>query len=447
MLDWLVASACAIIISSMFTKKTVRDIDVRGKKVIVNGELDAPLTEDGKAVTSDYRIASIIPTIQYLQEQDCKIVLIGKNGRPEGKVDPKCSLAPVASSLSELLKQDVRFVKDCVGDEVRAAAAELQPRQILMLENLRFHAEEEANDEAFARRIVEDTGGEIFVQDDFALVHRKEASTDAMTRVLPSVAGFHLEKEVDTITKVMEDPKRPLAAIVGGAKIADKIDVLTKFIEMADFVAIGGAMGNTFLVAKGLKIGKSKYDAEELDLAHKILEQAAEKSKRGKFTFYLPHDGVVVKKLDKSEPTRLVDWDAALISEVQTYPKLPAPETHTIADDELIVDVGPLTAAFIAGGIQLAQTVIWNGTLGVTETPALNGPVGPYAHGTELLIDALTGDFGAKPFTLVGGGDTTGYLEQRQLTSAFNHVSTGGGASLELMAGRALPGVEALQDR
>jgi phosphoglycerate kinase len=261
------------------------------------------------------------------------------------------------------------------------------------------------------------------------------------------VAGLHLEQEVDIITKVMEAPDKPLVAIVGGAKIADKIEVLTKFIDMADFVAIGGAMANTFLVAKGVKVGKSKYDAEELELAHEIMAKAEEKSKQGGFTFYLPQDGVVATAADKSARTRLVDWDADLIADVQSYPKAPAPETQKVADDEMILDVGPFSAAFIAGGIQLAKTVVWNGTLGITETPALTGPVGPFSHGTEVLIEALTGEFGSRPFSLVGGGDTVGYIEQRKLTGAFNHVSTGGGASLELMAGRTLPGVEALEGK
>jgi phosphoglycerate kinase len=432
----------------MFTKKTVHDIDVRGKKVIMHGEFDAPLNDDGTKVTSDFRVASAIPTIKYLQEQECKIILISKLGRPDGKVDPKQSLKPVAACLSKLLGQDVSFVSDCVGQEVKKAADALQPGGLLMLENLRFHAEEEANSEDFARQIVADTGAEIFVQDCFALAHRKEAGTDAITRCLPSVAGLHLAHEADTITEVMHNPKRPLAAIVGGAKIADKIDVLNKFIELADFVAIGGAMGNTFLAAKGLKIGKSKYDKDELELARKILAQAEEKARNGGFVFYLPHDGVVANAVDKKAKTRLVDWDAALISEVQNYPKSPPREAHTVAADEMILDMGPFSAAFVAGGVQLAGTVIWNGTLGITEVPALHGgPVGPFARATELLIEALTGDFGGKPFTLVGGGDTVGYIEERKLTAAFNHVSTGGGASLALMAGRKLPAVEALQDR
>lgn len=431
----------------MFTKKTVRDIDVRGKTILLHGEFDAPLNDAGSEVTSDFRVASAVPTIQYLQEQDCKIILISKLGRPEGKIDPKQSLKPVAKCLSGLLSQDVQFVADCIGEQVKQVAAALQPRGLLMLENLRFHPEEEANDDDFAKQVVTDTGAEIFVQDCFALAHRKEAGTDAITRCLPSVAGFHLEQEVDTITKVMEHPDKPLAAVVGGAKIADKIDVLTKFIELADFIAVGGAMANTFLVATGHKVGKSKYDKGELQLARDILARAAEKSKQGRFVFYLPHDGVVASSTDKTVKTRLVDWDAGLIADVQSYPKLPAPETQAVAEDEMILDVGPFSAAFIAGGVQLAATVIWNGTLGVTETPAISGPVGPFAHGTEVLIEALTGEFGAKPYSLVGGGDTTGYLEQRNLTGAFSHVSTGGGASLELMAGRALPAVDALQDR
>lgn len=431
----------------MFTKKTIRDIDVSGKRVILHGEFDAPLNEKGTKVASDYRVSSVIPTIKYLQKQGCKIILISKLGRPDGKVDPKQSLKPVAECLSNLLGQDVQFVGDCIGEDVKQAAQALKPRGLLMLENLRFHPEEEENDEAFAKQIVDDTGGEIFIQDCFALAHRKEAGTDAITRCLPSVAGFHLENEVATITKVMENPDRPLAVIVGGAKISDKLDVLNKFIELADFVAIAGAMGNTFLAAQGMHLGKSKYDKNELDLAREILAKAEKKSKKSHFVFFLPRDGVVATKIDKSAHTRIVDWDADIISEIQSYPKPPARETHTIAPNEMILDIGPFSAAFIAGGIQLARTVVWNGTLGVTEVPSLHGPVGPFAHGTELLIDALDGDLGSRAYTLVGGGDTVGYIEQRNLTNVFDHVSTGGGASLELMAGRKLPAVEALQNK
>lgn len=431
----------------MFTKKTIRDIDVKGKTVLVHGEFDAPLTASGSKVTSDYRIASAIPTIKYLQQQGCKIVLISKLGRPDGRVDPAQSLRPVAASLSKLLGQNVSFVDDCVGEAVKQACANLRPRGLVMLENLRFHPEEEKNDRTFAKQITTDTQADVFVQDCFALAHRKEAGTDAITDFLPSVAGMHLEKEVEAITKVMQNPERPLAAIIGGAKIADKIEVLDKLIGLADFVAIAGAMANTFLAAQGRRLGKSKYDHDELDLAREILEKAEAKAKKGHFVFFLPRDAVVAKSADKSARTRIVDWDAGIISEIQSYPKTPGREMHTIVADEMILDIGPFSAAFIAGGVQLAKTVIWNGTLGITEVSSLHGPVGPFAHGTELLIDALSGDFGTRPYTLVGGGDTVGYIEQRKLTNAFNHVSTGGGASLELMAGRKLPAVEALQNK
>ena len=427
----------------MFTKKTIHDIDLQDKRVLMRADYNVPV-EDGK-ITGDFRITQSVPTIQALLEKNVRLVICSHLGRPDGKPDAACSLKPVAKRLSELLERDVQFVSDCIGPEVEKAVAALQPGQILLLENLRFYPEEEKNDDAFAAELAK--SGEIFVQDGFGVVHRAHASTDAITRHLPSVAGLLLEKEVDTITSVMQNPQKPLAAVVGGAKIADKIDVLNKFIELADFIAVGGAMGNTFLVASGHKVGKSKYDEGEVELARDILARAAEASKQRRFTFFLPHDAVVATSTDKTAQTRLVDWDADLIADVQSYPKLPDPKTQNVAADEMILDVGPFSAAFIAGGVQLAATVIWNGTLGVTETPAVSGPVGPFAHGTEVLIEALTGEFGVKPFSVIGGGDTTAYLEQRKLTDSFGHVSTGGGASLELMAGRPLPGVDALQDK
>jgi 3-phosphoglycerate kinase len=428
----------------MFTKKTIRDIDLEGKRVLLRADYNVPIDDRGN-VTSDYRITQSVPTVKALLEKNVRLVICSHLGRPEGKRDTKDSLKPVAKRLSELLGCDVQFVDDCIGPDVEKAVSALQPGQVLLLENLRFHPEEEQNDDGFASQLAK--WGDVFVQDGFGVVHRAHASTDAITRHLPSVSGLLLEKEVNIITNVMTSPDRPLAAVVGGAKIADKIEIFQKLIELADFVAVGGAMANTFLVAKGHKLGKSKYDKDELDLARDIMAKAEAKSHAGRFTFYLPQDGVVAKSLDKGAPTRLVDWDADLIADVQNYPKAPAPETQQVADDEMILDVGPFSAAFIAGGVQLAHTVIWNGTLGVTEVPAITGPVGPFSHGTEVLIEALTGEFGSRPFSLVGGGDTSGYIEARKLTGAFNHVSTGGGASLELMAGRQLPGVEALQNK
>jgi phosphoglycerate kinase len=427
----------------MFTKKTLRDIDLQDKRVLLRADYNVPL-EDGK-ITADYRITQSVQTVKVLLEKNVRLIICSHLGRPDGKPDPASSLKPVAKRLSQLLDQDVQFVDDCIGSEVEKAAAELKPGQVLLLENLRFHPEEEANDDDFAAQLAK--LADVFVQDGFGVVHRAHASTDAVTHHLPSVSGLLLEKEVDTITNVMTNPARPLMAIIGGAKIADKIDVINKFIEMADVVTIGGAMANTFLKAKGIDIAKSKFDAEDLPLAKDLLEIAEKKAKQGHFIFYVPQDAVVAKKVDKTVKTRIVDWDVHAIAEIESYPKRPSARTRDVADDEMILDIGPFSGAFIAGAMQLAGTVVWNGTMGVTETPALHGPVGPFAHGTELIIDALVGDYGHRPFSLVGGGDTVGYVEERGLTKAFNHVSTGGGASLELMAGRKLPGVEALQDK
>jgi 3-phosphoglycerate kinase len=430
-----------------FWKKTVREYDLGGKRVILHAELDAPLTSDGKEVTSDYRIRSSIPTIKYLQEQGCKVILISKLGRPDGKVDPTQSLLPVAKCLSDLMGQHIQFVPDCVGEAVSTVVDAMQPGDVVMLENLRFHPEEEANDEGFARNIVESARGEVFVYDCFALAHRKEAGTDAITRVLPSIAGLHLEKEVDTITNVMENPAHPLMAIIGGAKISDKIEILNRFIDIADVVAVGGAMANTFLLAEGIDIGKSKAEPDSIAIAKDIIDKARQKAKNQRFIFYLPQDGVVAESLDKTAKTRIVDWDAHIIASVESYPKRPSRGSATVAPEELILDIGPFSGSFIAGCMQLVDTVIWNGAMGVTETVGLQGPVGPFSHGTELIMDAMLGQYGHKPFSLVGGGDTSGYIEERKMVDAFNHVSTGGGASLELMSGKSLPGVEALLNK
>ena len=400
--------------------------------------------EDGK-ITDDYRIKQSLETVKALLEQDVKLVICSHLGRPEGKPNPAFSLRPVAERLSQLLGQDVQFSADCIGDETKKIVDSLQPKQILLLENLRFHPEEEKNDADFACKLA--LYADVFVQDGFGVVHRAHASTEAITHHLPSVAGLLLEREVDVITRVVDTPDRPLMAIIGGAKISDKIDVLNRFIDIADFIAIGGAMANTFLAAEGIDIAKSKYEPNDVPIAKDILAKAREKSQTERFIFYIPQDGVVANKLDKTATTRIVDWDAHMIAEVEHYPKQPPESSRVIGDDEMILDIGPFSGAFIAGGIQLANTVVWNGTMGVTETPGLQGPVGPFAHGTELVIDAIMGDYGHRPYSLVGGGDTVGYVEQRGLVGAFDHVSTGGGASLELMSGRKLPGVEALQDR
>lgn len=426
-----------------FKKKTVRDIDLKGKTVLLRADYNVPVQKNG-VITDDFRIKQSIPTIEYLLGKQCKIIICSHLGRPEGKPVAALSLKPVASKLEKLLGKPVAFADDCIGTGAQTAASKLKPDQILLLENLRFHPEEEKNDAGFAKQLAD--LAQVFVQDGFGVVHRAHASTDAITKCLPSVAGLLLEKEVDTITEVMENPKRPLAAIIGGAKIADKIDILERLVEIADFVAVGGAMANTFLLAEGIKTGKSLAEKDEIPLAKRIMGVARAKAKKQPFIFYLPQDGVVARGLDKTAKTRIVDWSANVVAEIENYPKRPPHRSGEVLADEKILDIGPFSGAFIAGGLQLANTVIWNGSMGITETSSLLGPVGPFAHGTELVMEAMLGQFGHKPFSLVGGGDTVGYIEERKLTDSFNHVSTGGGASLDLMAGKKLPGVEALMD-
>lgn len=426
-----------------FNKKTVHDIDVSGKRVLVRVDYNVPL-RDGK-ITDDYRIKKSLPTINYLLEKNAKIILCSHLGRPETKNDKQFSLKPCASRLAKLLDKPVQFAEDCQGDTVKSQAENLKDGEILLLENLRFYPEEEKNDDGFAKNLA--SLAEVFVQDGFGVVHRAHASTDAITHYLPSVAGLLLANEVDTITNVMENPERPLMTIIGGAKISDKIEILKRFIEIADFVVVGGAMANTFLLAKGIYIGKSLAEKDEVPLAKEIIDIATAKAKHTPFIFYLPQDGVVATDADNPRFTRIVDWDAHVVAEVQDYPKRPPRKTQKVLSAEKILDIGPFSGAFIAGGVQLSKTVIWNGSMGVTETPAVHGPVGPFAHGTELVVDALLGDYGHKPFSVLGGGDTVGYIEDRKLTDCFNHVSTGGGASMELMSGKKLPGVEALLDR
>jgi len=428
----------------MFTKKTINDIDLNGKKVLLRADYNVPLNDKGE-ITDDYRVQQSLPTVRALLEKGAGVLICSHLGRPDGKADPKYSLMPVAKRLKELLERDVEFVPDCIGDRARKASESLQPGQVVLLENLRFHAEEEENNEDFGRQLAE--LADVFVQDGFGVVHRAHASTDAVTHYRPSVAGLLLEREVDTITNVMENPARPLVAVVGGAKIADKIEVLKRFIDIADVVAVGGAMANTFLQATGVRVGKSKIDADDLPLAKEIMELAKQKSREKRFVFYIPQDGVVATKLEKDAKTRIVDWSAHVIADIENYPKRPATEASHLAEDEMILDIGPFSGAFIAGTLQLAGTVVWNGALGVTETVGLQGPIGPFAHGTELLVEAMTGQFGNRPFSLVGGGDTVGYIESHKMLNVFNHVSTGGGASLELMSGRKLPGVEALENK
>ncbi len=426
-----------------FHKQTVKDINLKGKTVLLRADYNVPV-QDG-AIGDDYRIKQSLPTIEYILDKGARLVICSHLGRPDGKASLELSLRPVATRLSALLNKKVEFAPDCVGNSAEQMVRKLKAGQVLLLENLRFHSQEEKNDPKFAKQLA--NVADVFVEDGFGVVHRAHASTEGITHYIPSVAGLLLEKEVTTILHTMEQPTRPLMAVIGGAKIADKIEVLRRFVDIADFVAVGGAMANTFLLSKGIQVGESKVDEDDLELAQEIIELAAAKSKKQPFVFYLPQDGVVADRLDHRAKTRVVDWDAHVIADIEHYPKRPPREASHVYAHEMILDIGPFSGAFIGGGAQLAQTVVWNGSMGVTETKGLQGPIGPFAHGTDLIVEALLGSYGHKPISIIGGGDTVSYIESRKLTNEFTHVSTGGGASLELMAGRKLPGVEALMDK
>jgi 3-phosphoglycerate kinase len=433
----------------LFTKKTVKEVDLKGKRVLMRADYNVPV-KDG-VISDDFRLRQNLPTIQYiLEQQESKLIILSHLGRPKSSEDKEFSLSPVAKRLSELLNRDVFFAPDCIGDDVKRMADELPPGGVLLLENVRFHPEEEKNDENFARSIVESTGGEIFVQDGFGVVHRAHATTDAIAKILMGVSGLLLEKEVDTITNAMQNPVRPLTVVVGGAKISDKIDFLNNLMNIADCMAVAGAMANTFLLAEGFKVGASKVEEDVLDTAKEVIERAREAEKTRGFNFLVPVDAVVSTSMEGDKPTRVVDLASHSLSDIQAYPKKPDPTSYEIAEDEMILDIGPISASAIAGAVKMSKTVIWNGTCGVTEVKGIAGASDPFSHATHIVVDAMIGtsnNHQNKPYTLVGGGDTDSYVDKEGLREDFNHVSTGGGASLELMAGKVLPGVNVLWDK
>jgi phosphoglycerate kinase len=353
----------------------------------------------------------------------CKVVVCSHLGRPDGKPNNKESLEPVAKHLAELLGKDVTFVPECVGDQVTVAVKNAKPGDVILLENLRFHPEEEANDKAFAERLAKDSGARYFVQDGFGVVHRAHASTDAITHCLPSVSGLLLEREVGTILSAMQSPKRPLVAVLGGAKVSDKIKVIEKFVEIADQLVIGGAMANTFLKYKGLPIGKSKHEDGEDELISRIYSLATQKVGEDKVDEFvlLPTDVAVATEISPNATRTIVDADK-------------------VGDDDYILDLGPKTTEAILARIAGAKSVIWNGTLGMAEYVV-------FAYSSAKLAMALAEN--KEVFSLIGGGDTADFVIHwdAKKGKSFGHVSTGGGASLELMAGDTLPGVAALMDK
>lgn len=404
-----------------FLKRTVRDIPLRGKTVLVRADYNVPLTDTGE-IEDDFRIISSVPTLQYLLNQECKIIICSHLGRPDGKSDDRFTLEPVAERLAKLLKHPVQFVPECVGDQVRQRAKRLQTGQILLLENVRFHGGEEADDVDFAKALAEDSMAQYFVQDGFGVVHRAHASTNAVTQFLPSVAGLLLEKEYIAIRTVMDTPKTPLVAVLGGAKISDKIAVIEKFVAIADTIVIGGAMANTFLKYQGYSVGKSVYE-DGLDGIVKKIYDAAEKKVGGERLddfIVLPTDVAVATKREEASRRMTV-------------------AVEDVMDSEYIFDIGSDSIARATEIVAGAQTVVWNGTLGYAELPQ-------FSHGSARI--ALTLASHPEITSVIGGGDTADFVLgwDARGGASFSHVSTGGGASLDLMAGAAMPGIDALLD-
>ncbi|HHY98503.1 MAG TPA: phosphoglycerate kinase [Firmicutes bacterium] len=392
-------------------KATVKDIPVAGKRVLVRVDFNVPMNEK-QEITDDRRIRAAIPTIQYLVDQKAKVILVSHLGRPKGKPTPQFRMDPVAKRLSELLGRDVKKVDDVIGDVPARAIAEMKDGDVILLENVRFYKEEEANDEGFARKLAD--LADIFVNDAFGTAHRAHASTAGVAKFLPAVAGFLMQKEIETMGRALENPVRPFVAILGGAKVSDKIGVIKNLIGKVDTLIIGGGMAYTFLKAKGYEVGDSLLEADKIDLASSLMQMAEQRG----IEFLLPVDVVVADRF-------ALDANAKIVKSSQ------------IPKGWQGVDIGPETVDTFKEAIKGAGTVIWNGPMGVFEMER-------FAVGTREIAEALAKS-GA--ITIVGGGDSAAAIEQMGYADKMTHVSTGGGASLEFLEGLELPGVAVLQDR
>ena len=402
-----------------FFKETIRDIDLRHQTVLVRVDYNVPLDKKGK-ITDNLRIRASLPTLLYLLDRGCRVVMISHLGRPEGR-DPKLSLEPIAEHLAKLLDRPVRFVDDCVGDKVRQMVRHLSPGGVLLLENLRFYREEEADDETFARSIVKAVKPDLFVQDGFGVVHRAHASTHAITLLVPGVAGLLLDKEYTTITQAMTRPKKPLVAIIGGAKIGDKIGLIERLIRKADTILIGGAMANTFLAYRGHSVGASLYEADQQEVLERIYARAAE-----------------VVGDDKVDQLLVLPSDVAVAESAESTLRREV-KVSAIGQNDTALDIGSHTIEQFAERIKHAKTIIWNGTMGIAEYDT-------FAIGSARVAMAIAQNQQAT--SIIGGGDTADFVLKwdGHDGASFTHVSTGGGASLELMSGKTLPGVESLLD-
>ena len=398
-----------------YNKKTVTDIDVKGKKVLCRCDFNVPQDKQTGAITDDKRIRAALPTLQYLLEQGAAVIACSHLGKPKGEVKPALTLAPVAHRLEELLGREVIFASDVVGPDAQAKAAALQPGQLMLLENLRFEKGEEKNDPDFAKALADLAGPDgVYVSDAFGTVHRAHASTAGVADYLPAVSGFLIQKELEIIGGALADPKRPLVAILGGSKVSSKIGVINNLLEIADTIIIGGGMAYTFSAAQGGKIGASLLESDWMDYANEMVKKAADKGVK----LLLPVDTVIADK-----------YAADANSQVVPMGEIP--------EGWLGLDIGPETIELYSAAVADAGTVIWNGPMGVFEFPA-------FAKGTEAVAEALSK---TDAITIVGGGDSAAAVEQLGYADKMTHISTGGGASLEFMEGKELPGVAALLDK
>jgi len=392
-------------------KKTIEKVDLKGKRVFIRADFNVPLDDDGN-ITDDGRIRSTLPTINYALDAGAKVILASHLGRPKGKPSPKYSLAPVAKRLHRLLNKEVQFAKDCIGPEVEHMVAGMQPGDVLLLENLRFHAEEEKNDEAFSKALAAFT--DVYVNDAFGTAHRAHASTYGITKYVPlSVAGFLMIREITYLQKTVANPVRPFVAILGGAKVSGKIGVIENLQNKVDKIIVGGAMAFTFMKAMGNEVGNSLVEPDMLEMAERLRKSARDKGVK----FYLPVDFVVAENTNDGAETKIV-----------TSLELPKGWVG--------LDIGPATVRLFSEALQNAKTIIWNGPMGLFEKDA-------YSRGTFAIARSVADAFAT---TIVGGGDTDVAVHKAGVSDSMTFISTGGGASLELLDGKELPGLAALTD-
>ncbi len=394
-------------------KKSVKDIDIKGKKVIMRVDFNVPLDKnDNTTITDATRIKSAMPTIKYILEQGAALILMSHLGRPKGEPNPKYSMKPVADYLKNEASLNVTFASDCIGDEVKKQASELKAGEVLLLENLRYHAEEEKNDAGFAGELA--SLAEIYVNDAFGTAHRAHASTEGIARKLPAVAGFLMEKEIQYLGDAVANPERPFVAIIGGAKVSSKISVLENLLEKVDTLIIGGGMAYTFFKAEGHTVGTSLVEDDYIDTAKKIIAKAKELGKN----LYLPVDNVIADKFDNEANIKTIANDE-------------------IPDGWMGMDIGPTTLKEVQDILAKAKTVIWNGPLGVFEMSNFNK--GTFAVAQAIADSSCT--------SVIGGGDSVSAVNKSGLADKMTHISTGGGASLEYLEGKVLPGIDILQDK